>query len=325
MPSHWGPRTRDVPRRRFSHQGRYNHRPHTGNTATEWYKPPSPPRPPPPTRDDSPLREHDLPAQKDAEPTTTVQDMPKPLTTHHISDNYQLPGEGNHTRRITPAWRLLTGTINWKDILPEVVTIEAIHLIITEQMKLSPAEHLFITIQGTATIKGATLSDDDQMSQARPAQAIRVTTTTDANIAIDPDSEWAAIHYTVEDTAGDPKTSNWRQRWTSEVEHLSDAALKDTAQTEKARRYSSPTIWRTRISSTVSPPQMPSSPTAQLSSARTDYTRTPRAQPRRYMAGHSTTTCSAPHGIQSPPGTNPFTENASPDRRDQSHGKHHSE
>ena len=90
--------------------------------------------------------------------------------------------------------------------------MEANHLITTKKRKLTPAEHLFITIQGTATIEGATLGYDDQMPEAKSTQAIWLTTTTDANIAIDPDSEWAAIHYTVEGAAGDPKTSNWRQR-----------------------------------------------------------------------------------------------------------------
>ena len=66
------------------------------------------------------------------------------------------------------------------------------------------------------------------MPQARPTRDIWVTTTTHADIAIDPDSEWAAIHHTVEGAEGDPKTSNWRQRWTAEVEHLSDVALDDT-------------------------------------------------------------------------------------------------
>ena len=151
-------------------------------------------RPPPPTRDDSLLREHNLPAQKDAEPISTVQHMTKPLASHHVTDNYHLPPEGNHTCRITPAWGSPSGTINWKEILRGVVTIEAIHLVTTKQIKLSPAEHLCITMQGTATIEGATLGDDDQMPQARPTQAMWVTTTTVADIAIDPDWEWSAIH-----------------------------------------------------------------------------------------------------------------------------------
>ena len=59
-------------------------------------------------------------------------------------------------------------------------------------MKLSPADNLFITIQGTAGIYGAILRDEDQMPQDRPTQAIWVTATADSNIAIDPESEWFA-------------------------------------------------------------------------------------------------------------------------------------
>ena len=203
-------------------------RPATPQPIPELYIPPSLPRPPPPTRDDPSLREHHLPSQKDVEPTTTVQHMPKPLNTHHVPDNYQLPRARNYTRGITPDWRLPTGTVDWKQMLPWVVTVEVIHLIATKQIKLPPAEHLFITIQGWATIEGATLGDGDRMPQARPTQAIWVTTTTDADIAIDPHSEWAAIHYTVEGAERGPKTNNWRQRWTAEVQHLSHVVLHDT-------------------------------------------------------------------------------------------------
>ena len=35
-------------------------------------------------------------------PVATVQHVPKPLTTHHIPDNYQLPREGKHTRCTAP-------------------------------------------------------------------------------------------------------------------------------------------------------------------------------------------------------------------------------
>ena len=184
----------------------------------ELYIPPSQPRPTPPTRDDSPLREHNQPVQKNAEPTTPLQHMPKPPTNHHVPNNYQLPRGGKHTRRVTPTWTLPTGTINWKEFLPGVVAVEAIHLITTEPINLPPDEHLFITIQGTATTEGATLGDDHQMPQARPTQAIWVTATTDVDIAIDPDLEWSAIYYTVESAVGDPKTTNWRQRWTTEME-----------------------------------------------------------------------------------------------------------
>ena len=63
------------------------------------------------------------------------------------------------------------------------------------------------------------------MSQAGPTQAIWVTTPTDADIAIDPDPQWAAIHCTVKGAEGHPKTSDWRQRWTTEVDHLSAVTL----------------------------------------------------------------------------------------------------
>ena len=143
-------------------------RPATQEPIPEPYIAPSPARPPLPSRDESPLREHDLPALKDAETTTTVQHMPKFLTNHHFPDNCQLPRGGNNTHGITPTWRFPRGTIIWKESVPRVVTREAVHLITTKQIKLSPAEHFFITIQGAATIKGATLRDDDQMCQARP-------------------------------------------------------------------------------------------------------------------------------------------------------------
>ena len=108
-------------------------KPPTPQPIPEPYIPPSPPRAPPQTRDDSLLTEHNLPAQKDIKPTTTVQYMPKSLTTHHVPYNYQLPREGNHGRRITATLRLPTGTIKWKEILPGVVTIEATHLITAKQ------------------------------------------------------------------------------------------------------------------------------------------------------------------------------------------------
>ena len=72
-----------------------------------------------------------------------MQQMPKPLTMHHVPDNYQLPREGHHTRR--------TGIY----------------------------------------------------------------------------SEWAAIHYTVEGTDGDPNTSNWQIRWTRAVDRLRSVTLDD--------------------------------------------------------------------------------------------------
>ena len=136
-------------------------RPVTPQPIPEQYIPPSPPQPGPPGREDSPLRDRNPPVQKDAEPTTTVQYMPKPLTRHHAPDNYHLPREGNHTHRISPTWRLPKGTIDWKEIRPGVATVEAMDLIATKKITVPPAEHLFITIQGTATIKGGAFGDDD--------------------------------------------------------------------------------------------------------------------------------------------------------------------
>ena len=89
--------------------------------------------------------------------------MPKPLTTHHAPP---------------------TGTIDWKEILLGVTTIDAIHLITPKRVKLPPAEHLFITIQSTAAREGATLGDNDQMPKVRPTQAVSVTTTTHTDVAM---------------------------------------------------------------------------------------------------------------------------------------------
>ena len=77
------------------------------------------------------------------------------------------------------------------------------------------------------------------MPQARPTQAICVTATTDADIAVDPDSEYLAIHHTIESAIGGPKATNWRQRPTTEMVQLNGTALHDTLppQTiERARR-----------------------------------------------------------------------------------------
>ena len=66
------------------------------------------------------------------------------------------------------------------------------------------------------------------MPQARPTQALWVTTATDTDIVIDPDLEWAAIHYTVEGAEGDPRRSNCELQWTTELSHLSGVSLDDT-------------------------------------------------------------------------------------------------
>ena len=103
--------------------------------------------------------------------------------------------------------------MEWKEILPGGTAIEAIHLVTPDQIQLPPAAHLFITAQGTATIEGATIGEDNQLPQARPTQAVWVTATTDTDITIAPDAEWAAIHCTMECTNNNPTTSDWQARW----------------------------------------------------------------------------------------------------------------
>ena len=159
----------------------------------------------------------------------------------------QLPNEGNHSRRTAPAWKLPISTIDWKEILRALTTVDAINLITTKQIRLPPAQHLLITIQGTATVEGTTLGDHDQMPRARLTQAICVTTTRDTNIAIDPDSELAAIHYAVEGTDGDPKTSDWQIHWTTAINRLSGVTLNDTLtpQTMEPAKLAGQTYHRT--------------------------------------------------------------------------------
>ena len=97
--------------------------------------------------------------------------------------------------------------------------------------------------------KNATLGDDDQEPQARPTQANWETATADADIAVDPGLEWSAIHYTVESAVGDPRTTNWRHRWTTEMEQLSGTALDDTPTpqtTEPAKRATQTCLSTTR-------------------------------------------------------------------------------
>ena len=117
-----------------------NLQPVTPQPIQEPYIPLRPTRPHPPAEDDSasaapgrhpahspeegcPLRNRDRQAQKDAMPITTVQHVSKPLTTKHIPDNYQLPREGNHSRRKAPTWKHSTGYRDWKDILPGTTLI----------------------------------------------------------------------------------------------------------------------------------------------------------------------------------------------------------
>ena len=50
--------------------------------------------------------------------------------------------------------------------------MEAMRLLTPHQVQLTQAMHLFITTQGTASIEGTALGDDDQTPQGRPTQAI---------------------------------------------------------------------------------------------------------------------------------------------------------
>ena len=79
--------------------------------------PPSPTKPQLPTELEHgpPQQGHSPAAQKRAEPpnpTTTVQQLDKPLTLRHVPDNYQLPRGGNQTRSTARTWGLPTGTID---------------------------------------------------------------------------------------------------------------------------------------------------------------------------------------------------------------------
>ena len=127
-----------------------------------------------------PKQGHSPPDHKRAEPpnaTTTGQQLDKPLISRHIPDNYQLPRGGNHTRSTATTWRLPTGTIDWKKMLPRITTMVAMRLLTPHQVQLPQAMHLLITTQGTAATEGTALGDDDQTPQARPTQAIWINAT----------------------------------------------------------------------------------------------------------------------------------------------------
>ena len=55
-----------------------------------------------------------------------------------------------------------------------------------------------------------------------------MTTTTDTDIAIDPDSEWEAIHCTLDGTRRDPKANDWQTRWPTAMDSLRGVTLDDT-------------------------------------------------------------------------------------------------
>ena len=70
-----------------------------------------------------PQQGHGPAAHKRSEPpnaTTTVQQLDNPLILRHVPDNYQVPCGGNHTRSTATTWRLPTGTIDWKKVLPRI-------------------------------------------------------------------------------------------------------------------------------------------------------------------------------------------------------------
>ena len=199
----------------------------------ELHIPPSPTKPQTPTQHEQepPQQGHSPPAQKRTEPpntTTTVQQLDKPLTSRHVPDNYQLPQWGNHTRSTATTWRLPTGTINWKKVLPRITTMVAMRLLTPHQVQLTQAMHLFITTQGTAAIEGTALGEDEQTPQARSTQAIWINATTGTDSTVDPDPEWSAIHYTLDCAEDDPTLTEWRTRWAAEVNRLDDVTLDDT-------------------------------------------------------------------------------------------------
>ena len=101
-------------------------------------------------------------------------------------------------------------------------------LLTPHQVHLTQATHLFLTTQGTATMEGTALDDDDQTPQARPTQAIWINATTGTDITVDPDPEWMAIHCTVDCTKDDPTLTEWQTRWAAEANRLHEVALDDT-------------------------------------------------------------------------------------------------
>ena len=87
--------------------------------------------------------------------------------------------------------------------------MEAMRLLTPHQVQLTQAMHPFITTQGTAAIEGTALRENDQTLQARPTQAIWINATAGTDIAVDPDPEWAAIHYTLDCAESDPTVTEW--------------------------------------------------------------------------------------------------------------------
>ena len=106
--------------------------------------------------------------------------------------------------------------------------MEVMRLLTPHQVQLTQAMHLFITTQGTAAIGGRALGDDDQTPQARPTQAVWKNTTAGTDIAVDPDPEWTAIHYTLDCAESNPTLTEWQTRWAAEVNRLDNVALDNT-------------------------------------------------------------------------------------------------
>ena len=106
--------------------------------------------------------------------------------------------------------------------------MEIMHLLAPNQVQLTQAVHLFITTEGTATVEGTALEDDDQTPQARPTQAVWVKATANTNIAVDPDPEWTAVHHTLDCAENDPALTDWQTRWAAEADRLDDVTLEDT-------------------------------------------------------------------------------------------------
>ena len=104
----------------------------------------------------------------------------------------------------------------------------SMRLLTPHQVHLTQATHLFLTTQGTATIEGTALDDDDQTPQARPTRAIWINATTGTDITVHPDPEWMAIHYTLDCTKDDPTLKEWQTRWAAEANRLHEVALDDT-------------------------------------------------------------------------------------------------
>ena len=106
--------------------------------------------------------------------------------------------------------------------------MEVMHLLTPSQVQLTQASQLFITTQGTATIEGTALGDEEQTAQARPTQAIWVNARANTDIAVDPDPQWTAVHYTLDCAENDPALTDWRTRCAAEVHRLDNVTLDDT-------------------------------------------------------------------------------------------------